>query len=63
MEKRIQSVADCPDWARQTVRKLISHGSLRGNELGLDLTTDMLRLLVINDREGLYDSIEHDTVD
>lgn len=63
MEKRIQSVADCPDWARQTVRKLISHGSLRGNELGLDLTTDMLRLLVINDREGLYDRIEHNTVD
>ena len=54
MEKRFQTVADCPEWARPTVRKLMESGSLRGNELGLDLTHDMLRLLVINDREGLY---------
>lgn len=54
MEKRFQTVTDCPEWARPTVRKLMASGSLRGNELGLDLTQDMLRLLVINDREGLY---------
>lgn len=55
MEKRYQKLEECPEWARPTVRKLTRNGSLRGNELGLDLTTDMLRLLVINDREGLYD--------
>ena len=63
MEKRFQTVDDCPTWARPTVRKLVRNGSIRGNELGLDLSSDMLRLLVINDREGLYDHIEHDTVD
>ena len=63
MEKRFQAVDDCPAWARQTVRKLIRNGSLRGNELGLDLSSDMLRLLVINDREGLYDHVDVGSVD
>lgn len=60
MEKRFQTVTDCPEWAQPTVRKLLESGSLQGNELGLDLTQDMLRLLVINDREGLYgkDSVD-----
>ena len=63
MEKRFQAVDDCPTWARPTVRKLIRNGSLRGNELGLDLSSDMLRLLVINDREGLYDHVDVSSVD
>ena len=63
MEKRFQTIADCPTWARLTVRKLVSNGSLQGNELGLDLTSDMLRLLVINDREGLYDHLDVGSVD
>ena len=63
MEKRFQTIADCPTWARSTVRKLVNNGSLQGNELGLDLTSDMLRLLVINDREGLYDHLDVSSVD
>ena len=63
VEKRYQTIADMPDWARPTVRKLVSSGSIRGNELGLDLSADMLRLLVINDREGLYDHIDKHSVD
>ena len=62
VEKRYQTITDVPDWARPTVQKLVSSGSIRGNELGLDLSGDMLRLLVINDREGLYDHV-NDSVD
>lgn len=62
LEKRYQTITDVPDWARSTVRKLVSSGSIRGNELGLDLSADMLRLLVINDREGLYDHVNDHSV-
>lgn len=44
-----------PEWARETVQKLVDKDILRGDENGLNLTEDMLRLLVINDRLGLYD--------
>lgn len=46
---------DIPDWALPTVKKLIANGSLKGDTAGnLNLSHDMLRMLVINDREGLY---------
>lgn len=52
---------ECP-WATETVAKLIEHGAIRGGGLrdeqgrpaDMDLSRDMLRLLVVNDREGLY---------
>ncbi len=44
-----------PGFARETVQKLVDKGFLRGDETGLNLTEEMLRLLVINDRAGLYD--------
>ena len=45
-----------PDWARETVQKLCRMGALQGNEIGaLNLSEDMLRLLVIHDRLGLYE--------
>lgn len=44
-----------PEWARATVQKLMNKGALKGNENGeLGLTDDLLRMLVINDRMGLY---------
>ena len=44
-----------PEWARGTVQKLMDKGALKGNEKGeLELTDDLLRMLVINDRMGLY---------
>ncbi len=44
-----------PAWARPTVQKLMNKGALKGNENGeLGLTDDLLRMLVINDRMGLY---------
>ena len=49
------SINELPDWGRDTVKKLIDKGILAGSEEGLDLSYTMLRLLVINDRAGLYD--------
>ena len=44
-----------PEWARGTIEKLRRKGALQGNENGeLELTDDLLRMLVINDRMGLY---------
>lgn len=44
-----------PEWARGTIKKLVDKGYLRGNENGeLGLDDTMLKLLVINDRAGLY---------
>ncbi|MCC8169713.1 MAG: N-acetylmuramoyl-L-alanine amidase [Oscillospiraceae bacterium] len=48
--------ANMPDWAVPTVQKLMDKGILQGNENGeLGLTDELLRVLVINDRAGLYD--------
>lgn len=50
-----KTIKDIPAFALPTVKKLIAHGSLKGDTAGnLNLSYDMLRLLVINDREGLY---------
>ena len=44
-----------PEWARETVQKLVDKGYLKGNDQGeLGLTDEMLKLFVINDRAGLY---------
>ena len=48
-------VFEIPDWGRPTVEKLIDKGILRGNENGLYISETLLRVLVINDRAGLYD--------
>jgi len=49
------SAADVPGWAKPTVDKLVEKGILLGTGLGLNLTYETLRVLVINDRAGLYD--------
>ncbi len=43
-----------PDWAVPTITKLVNSGALKGNENGLNLTEDLMRMLVINDRMGNY---------
>lgn len=54
-KKVYNSVAECPAWAKDTVQKLVNNGFLQGDDQGkLALTTDLLRLLVINDRARLY---------
>ncbi|MBS4961322.1 MAG: hypothetical protein KHZ62_11010 [Clostridiales bacterium] len=56
MEQVYHWTLEVPEWARPTVQKLLDKGYLQGNEKGkLELTYAMLKLLVINDRAGLYD--------
>lgn len=44
-----------PDWAKPTVTKLMRKGYLKGDAEGkLNLDDNMLRILVINDRAGIY---------
>lgn len=44
-----------PEWAKPTIKKLVNKGILKGDDNGLNLTEDLMRMLVINDRAGLYD--------
>jgi hypothetical protein len=44
-----------PDWAKPTITKLMAKGYLKGDEEGkLNIDDNMLRMLVINDRAGIY---------
>ena len=49
------TVDEIPEWGKATVKKLIQKGVLQGSNTGLDMSYSLLRLLVINDRAGLYD--------
>ena len=53
-EVRYNTVEECPDWARETVQKLVNKEYLNGTGEGLDLSADMVRLLVILDRAGAF---------
>lgn len=54
-EVRYQKLSEIPSWGKETVEKLMDKGIIQGNTNGLDLSNDMLRVLVWNDRAGLYD--------
>ena len=54
-EVRYNTVDECPSWARETIQKLIDKGYLGGNGQSLDLSHDMVRVLVIQDRAGNFD--------
>lgn len=45
---------DVPEWGRGTIEKLVQRRAIGGTETGLGLNYDQLRVLVINDRAGLY---------
>lgn len=46
-----------PEWARPTIKKLVDKGWLKGYDNGeLELSDDMLRIFVVNDRAGMYDN-------
>lgn len=53
-EVRYNTVAECPSWAQATIQKLVKKGFLSGDGKNLDLSHDMVRMLVINDRAGVY---------
>lgn len=59
---RFNTLSSLPDWARPTIEKLIEKGLLggsgatdeNGKPADLDLSLDMIRIFVVNDRAGLY---------
>ena len=59
---RIDRLSDAPDWARPTLRRLLETGALQGHggtdenglPAGLDLSADMVRLLVVLERAGAF---------
>lgn len=53
-EVRYNTVVECPSWAQPTIQKLIRKGFLSGIGVGLDLSHDMVRLLVIQDKAGVF---------
>lgn len=52
--ERFNTIDSVPEWAQKTVQKMIDRGLLNGNGESLDLSLDMLRMFVVNDRAGLY---------
>lgn len=63
-EMRYNTIDEIPSWAQDTIRKLCNREIIKGNTglsdpsgypTGLDLSLDMIRLLVFNDRARLYD--------
>lgn len=52
--KRYNNIGEVPNYAKATVNKLIALGHLKGGDKGLDLSEDMLRILVILDRAKVF---------
>lgn len=52
---RFNTVEEMPEWAKDTIVKMCEKGFLNGTGNGLDLSLDMIRIYVTNDRAGLYD--------
>lgn len=50
-----KTLADVPDWGKATIQKLLNKDFIEGTGDGLNIEENMLRVLVINDRAGLYD--------
>ena len=51
---RYDSLEMLPEWAKDTIGKLMEQGILQGDGQGLDLSHDMVRILVLLDRSGLF---------
>ena len=49
------TVDEVPEWGRPTIKKLVEKGLLLGDEKGLNLSYDLLRVLVILDRTGAFE--------
>lgn len=51
-----KTLNDVPTWGKPTVEKLVNKKAIQGDENGdLNISNDLLRMLVIHDRLGLYD--------
>lgn len=52
---RYGTIDAVPQWGRETVEKLMNRGLLQGDGQNLNLSLDMLRILVILDRADLFE--------
>lgn len=55
MAKRYNTLNEVPVWAKDTIKKLMDKNILQGDGIGLDLSHDMVRILVLQDRAGFFD--------
>lgn len=53
--ERYQKIEDVPEYATDTITKLIDRGIIAGTGSGLDLSADMCRVLVMLDRANVFD--------
>ena len=53
------TLEEVPEWARDDIKNIVDSGYLKGDADGFGLSEDMLRLLVINSRAGLYGNVEN----
>lgn len=53
-EMRFSTLDQIPEWGQDAIKRLIEKGILKGTGESLDISQDMLRLIVINYRAGLY---------
>lgn len=53
-QERYDTIDKIPIVYKPTIEKLVNRGIIRGNNGNLDLSKDMCRILVFNDRSGLY---------
>lgn len=51
----LDEILEHAKWAYPTIKKLVERKVLGGTGSGLDVSEDMLRTFVVNDRAGLYD--------
>ena len=52
--KKYDKLEEIPAWGQPTIQKLMDAGFLAGTGTGLDLSHDMVRMLVILDRAGVF---------
>ena len=52
--KKYDKLEEIPAWGQPTIQKLMDAGFLAGTGTGLDLSYDMVRMLVILDRAGVF---------
>lgn len=50
-----KTMSDIPDWGKATVQKLVNKGFIQGEAGLLNISNTMLRIIVLNDRAGLYE--------
>jgi len=53
--KKYSNLDEVPEWGKETVQKLVAKGYIVGDDKGLSLTYDTLRVYVSLDRKGLFD--------